>query len=67
MHNNLERKWERIKKAADVDPAIKMRDLRRTFVTRLIRVNVPLPTVPKLADHKDIKTTLKFWSWVSLI
>ena len=66
MHNNLERKWERIKKAAEVDPAIKMHDLRRTFVTRLSRANVPLPTVQKLAGHKDIKTTLKFYNWVSM-
>ena len=66
MHNNLERKWERIKKAGDVDLAIKMHDLRRTFVTRLIRANVPLPTVQKLAGHKDIKTTLKFYNWVSM-
>ena len=65
-HNNLERKWERIKKAAEVDPAIKMHDLRRTFITRLIRANVPLPTIQKLAGHKDIKTTLKFYDWVSL-
>ena len=66
MHNNLERKRERIKNAADVDPAIKMCDLRRTFVTRLIRDNVPLPTVQKLAGYKDIKTTLRFYNWVSL-
>ncbi len=66
MHNNLERKWERIKKAAEVDSAIKMHDLRRTYVTRLIRANVPLPTVQKLAGHKDIKTTLKFYNWVSM-
>ena len=66
MHSNLERQWERVKKAAKVDPVIQMHDLRRTFVTRLIRANVPLPTVQKLAGHKDIKTTLKFYNWVSM-
>lgn len=52
--------------AGRVDPAIQMHDLRRTFVTRLIRANVPLPTVQKLAGHRDIKTTLKFYNWVSM-
>ena len=66
MHNNLERKWERIKKAGEVDPTIQMHDLHRTFITRLIRANVWLPTVQKLAGHKDIKTTLKFYNWVSM-
>ncbi|MCH8854328.1 MAG: site-specific integrase [Planctomycetes bacterium] len=66
MHNNLNRKWQRIKTAAGVDGMIVMHDLRRTFITRLIRANVPLPTVQKLAGHKDIKTTLKFYNWVSM-
>lgn len=66
MHNNLNRKWGRIKRAAGVDSVIVMHDLRKTFITRLIRANVPLPTVQKLAGHRDIKTTLKYYNWVSL-
>ena len=66
LHNNLERKWERIKRVGDIDPAIKMHDLRRTYVTRLIRANVALPIVQRLAGHKNIATTIKYYTWVSM-
>jgi len=39
-------------------------DLRRTYITRLIRAGVSLPTVQKLAGHVSITTTLKFYTHV---
>lgn len=64
MDDNTGREWGRIRKDAKV-PDVTIHDLRRTFVTRLIRANVPLPTVQKLAGHSTIQTTLKHYNWVS--
>ena len=60
MGNNLGRSWGRIRKRAKVTD-VSIDDLRRTFVTRLIRAGVSLPTVQKLAGHADIKTTLRYY------
>ena len=38
---------------------------RGTFVARLDRAGVPLPTIQKLAGHADIKTTLEYDNWVN--
>ena len=35
-------------------------DLRRTYVTRLVRAGVPLPTVQAMAGHASIETTLTY-------
>ena len=59
-------KWRRVKIEAEVDSAIKLHDCRRTYVSRLIAANVPLPTVQKLAGHQDIATTVKFYNAVSM-
>lgn len=40
-------------------------DLRRTFVTRLVRAEVSLPTVQKLAGHSTIQTTLSYYNQVN--
>ena len=61
---HLQFKWNRIKKAARLEE-LNMHDMRRTFTARLIRANVPLPTVQKLAGHKNIQTTLRYYNWVS--
>ena len=56
--------WGRVVTEAVVQD-ITIHDLRRTYITRLIRAEVPLPTVQELAGHADIKTTLKYYNWVS--
>ena len=64
MNKPMQRRWEKIietAKVSDVTP----HDLRRTFITRLIRAGVPLPTVQKLAGHADIKTTVWYYNQVS--
>ena len=57
-------RWERLRKKAGC-PDLCLHDLRRTYITRLIRAGVPLPTVQKLAGHSDIKTTLKYYNQVN--
>lgn len=54
----------RIRKQAEV-PHVSLHDCRRTCATRLIRADVPLPTVQKMMGHADIKTTLEHYNWVS--
>lgn len=50
-----------VAKVAHITP----HDLRRTFVTRLVRAEVPLPTVQKLAGHSTITTTLSYYNQVN--
>ncbi len=64
LGDNLSRRWGRIRKqAAAIDVTI--HDLRRTYVARLIRAGVPLPTVQELAGHRNITTTVEYYNWVS--
>lgn len=61
---DLDDQWAKLLQAAkvvDVQP----HDMRRTFVTRLIRAGVPVPTVQKLAGHQSITTTLRYYNWTS--
>ena len=44
---------------------VTIHDLRRTYVTRLIRAGVPLPTVQELSGHANIQTTLTYYNEVS--
>jgi len=37
-----------------------LHSLRHTFISHLVMSGVPLPTVQKLAGHKDIKTTMQY-------
>lgn len=64
LRNNLSRRWGRIRKQAKATD-VTICDLRRTYVARLIRAGVPLPTVQELAGHRDIKTTVEYYDWVS--
>lgn len=64
MVDNLGRVWGRVRVMAGLSD-VSLHDLRRTYVTRLIRAGVPLPTVQKLAGHANIQTTLKYYNWVS--
>ncbi len=65
MDKPMQRRWDKLIDTAGV-ARFTPHDLRRTYVTRLIRANVSLPTVQKLAGHADIKTTLRFYNWVSM-
>lgn len=64
MADNLSRQWGRIRRQAGLDD-VALHDCRRTYVTRLILAGVPLPTVQKLVGHADVKTTLRYYNWVS--
>ena len=64
MDKAMQRRWDKIVRVAGVK-AITLHDSRRTFITRLIRAGIPLPTVQKPAGHSDIKTTLVFYNWTS--
>ena len=61
---NVHKKWRRIVKAAEI-PAITLHDLRRTGITRALLANMPPVVVQKLAGHRDIKTTLRYYTEVS--
>lgn len=61
--NRLQDEWDAILKASGIAHATP-HDLRRTYITRLIRAGVSLPTVQKLAGHVSINTTLKYYNHV---
>ena len=54
MDKPTQRRWDSVLAASEVS-GLAPHDLRRTYVTRLVRAGVPLPTVQKLAGHADIK------------
>lgn len=58
------KKRNRILKAAGIPP-ITIHDLRRTGITRALLAGVPPITVQKLAGHKDIKTTMRYYAQVN--
>ncbi|MCH8242709.1 MAG: site-specific integrase [Planctomycetes bacterium] len=64
MARGMQTAWDDLITEAKVE-GITLHDLRRTYVTRLIRAGVPLPTVQKLAGHSSIQTTLRYYNWVS--
>jgi len=61
---DVDRKWRDLRAAAGV-PDLTIHDLRRTYITTLIRNGVPLPTVQRLAGHAKIQTTLEYYNAVS--
>ncbi len=64
MSDNISRQWGRVRRHAGVED-VSIHDMRRTYVTRLIRANVPLPTVQKLAGHSNVTTTMKYYTQVN--
>ena len=64
LASRLSKEWAATLAKAEVE-GLTVHDLRRTYVTRLIRAGVPLPTVRKLAGHSSIETTLRYYNWVS--
>lgn len=61
MSGDLSRQWRRVRDKAGITD-LSIHDLRRTYVTRLIRTGVPLPTVQRLAGHSNIKTTIEYYN-----
>lgn len=62
--SNLQRKWTVIVEDAEI-PHITVHDLRRTGITRALLSNMAPITVQRLAGHKDIKTTMRYYVKVS--
>lgn len=62
--SNLHKKWCRIIAATEIPP-VTIHDLRRTGITRALLAGMPSVVVQKLAGHKDIKTTVKYYTGVS--
>jgi integrase len=65
LARDLDDAWAAMLKAADLKQHITPHDLRRTFCTRLVRAEVPLPTVQRLAGHSTIQTTLSYYNAVT--
>lgn len=61
LNDNLGRKWGLIRRKAEVED-VSIHDLRRTYVTRLIRAGVPVPHVQELAGHANAETTLTYYN-----
>lgn len=62
--SNTAKKRDAILKDAKIPP-ITVHDLRRTGITRALLANVPLVTVQRLAGHRDIKTTMRYYAQVN--
>lgn len=62
--SNTTRRWKRIVAEADI-PYARIHDLRGTFCTRAIRAGIDPKTVMTLAGHRDIKTTLRYYTAAS--
>lgn len=48
-----------------IDRTYTLHQLRKTFITKLLEQNIPIHVVKELADHKDIKTTLNFYTAIN--
>ena len=64
MGNNSGRTSGRIAQEAKVLD-VTIHDLRRTFVTHVIREGAPMPTVQKLGGHANVSTTVRYYTWIS--
>ncbi|MGH9716435.1 MAG: tyrosine-type recombinase/integrase [Candidatus Acidiferrales bacterium] len=54
------RRWfERSCKRAGVDGSC-WHTMRHTFVSRLVMLGVPIPTIQKLAGHRSVQTTMRY-------
>ncbi|MCP4248120.1 MAG: site-specific integrase [bacterium] len=63
LGEHIDKQWRFIVGKAGIKAAT-LHDLRRTYVTRLVRAGVPLPHVQKLAGHASIQTTLTHYNQV---
>ena len=64
MELNINGTWGRICRQAGVE-GVTIHDLRRTYITRLVRRGCPMAHVQKLAGHTRPETTLKYYTWVT--
>lgn len=64
MGSNIGRAWGRIVARAAVSH-VTIHDLRRTYITRLVRLGSAMAHVQRLAGHKRPETTLRYYTWVS--
>lgn len=64
MDRPMQRRWTKIVAEAGCSD-VTLHDLRRTFVTRLVRAGVPMPYVQELAGHESIGTTRAYYVDVS--
>jgi len=62
MDDNLSRQWGRIRKSVGL-AGVQLHDLRRTYISRLIRAGVPLPTVSKLSGN-SIAVIMEYYNAV---
>jgi integrase len=53
--------WDRIQKWAKVGTPFRFHDLRVSFCTNLVAAGVEAPTLMKLARHRSIATTMKYY------
>ncbi len=61
---NIHREWCRIVADSKVD-AVTLHDLRRTYITRLLRAGVPVKDVMRLVGHTNAETTLRYYTAVT--
>lgn len=60
----LRKKWLRIVADAKIVPHITVHDLRRTGITRALLGNMPPVAVMKMAGHKNLTTTMRYYTRV---
>lgn len=61
---NFSRRWNRVLALADIPP-ISRHDLRRTGISRALLAGMPVTVVMRLAGHKNMATTQKYYTEVS--
>ncbi len=64
MGGTLRHQWEKVLAKAGVDN-VTVHDLRRTYISRLVRSGAVLPVVQRLAGHASISTTMKYYTHVN--
>lgn len=52
--------WLRIRKAAGIPDDFRLHDLRHNFASALVSEGVPILTVSKLLNHRDVSTTRRY-------
>jgi integrase len=63
--DNLRRSWDRICDAAGLS-GVRFHDIRRTYVSLLLALDVPPHVVRDIVGHSDIEVTMTVYAHVSL-
>jgi integrase len=53
--------WERLQKWAKIREPFRFHDMRVSFCTNLVAAGVQAPVLMKLARHKSLATTMKYY------